>query len=143
MTAMIKFEFKGREYPINIKYRDAIEELPDKFNIHLCEIFTDEEKGLETMQRLVLDDKLCLSLMFYYLEDSGLEWSDFLDKVTESDLRKFREDFWTAVAVFSGPLKKGIVEQMWAQFKKDLKNANLEQMISEQSHSSSNQEESE
>lgn len=136
----IKFEFRQRQYPIKITYFDAITTLPERFGIDLCEIFTDEDKALRTMQALTLDDKLCLKLMHHYIGD-GIEWEDLLKQATEKDVARFREDFWTEVGVFSGPLKRGILEQMWNQFKKELKEANFEEMISETSPSDSSPEE--
>lgn len=137
---MIKFEYRQREYPIKLTYFDAINTFPERFNIDLCEIFTSEEKALMTMQLLALDDKLCLKLMHYFIGEEEMDWDDLLKNTTEKDINRFREDFWTAAGLFSGPLKKGIMDQMWRQFKKELKETDFAALISEASHSDSKAE---
>lgn len=121
------FEFKNIQYQININYYDSLKVLPEKFNINLCKIFTDGEIAGETMQNLILDDELTLKLAWYYIEPaiSGMDEDDFLRNMTGKDLERFREAFWQAVVNFSGPLKKNLLTEMWNQFKRDLKKAEL------------------
>lgn len=140
MKHIIKYEFNNREYPIKFGYYEAFEIFPEQFEIDLAEIFTDEEKAMVTMSNLALNDKATLKLMNYFVDD--IEWEQLIKKAEASDLDRFREDFWTAVGVFSGPLKKGILDQLWRQFKKDLKDTDFQELMSTQSHSDSNPEES-
>ncbi len=135
------FELKNAKYLIKITYRDSLIVLPEKFGINLCKIFTDGDAAADTMQALILDDERTLKLAWHYIEPkSDLDWEQFLDLMEGKDLERFREDFWAAVVNFSGPLKKNLLQEMWSQFKRDLKKADLTSMISDASLSDSNPE---
>ena len=122
----IKFQFDRQEYPINITYYDAIKVLPEKFGISLTKIFTSEDEAQQTMQSLVIDDEKTLALAWHYVhETASFEEDEFLRKITGKDLEQFREDFWSAVVNFSGPLKRNLLREIWNQFKRDLKAAVL------------------
>lgn len=136
---MIYFEFRGKKYPITINYLESLRTLPEKFNINLTKIFTDGEAAAETMQSLVLDDEKTLNLAWHYIhEHTDMEFTDFLSTMTGKDLERFREDFWSAVVNFSGPLKKRLLLELWEQFKRDLKKAEFQNEESEASFSDSN-----
>ncbi len=138
----MNFEFRDKRYPINLTYLEAIKVLPSKFSISLTKIFTDGDAAAETMQRLILDDEKTLDLAWHYIEPTyEYDFDDFLGKITSKDLDRFREDFWAAVVNFSGPLKKNLLMEMWSQFKRDLKKAELTVETSTASPSSSNPEE--
>lgn len=137
----MKFTVNKREYEIKLTYGLAITTLPDKFDIRLAKMFVNEEEALDCMRRLILDDELLLQLMHFFM-DEDITWDRLLDAVTPDTLDDFREAFWTACAVFSGPLKKGIMEQMWRGLKKEIKTMDFESLISEDSPSPSNPEES-
>lgn len=135
----IRFEFRNQSYPIKITYWDAIEVYPDKFGINLCEVFTDEDAALETMQKLTLDDLCIINMVEHFTE---IDRTTLLKSITSEDLDRFREDFWAAVSVFSGPLKRGILQQMWTQFKREIKNAELQERLLDKPLSDSNPVES-
>lgn len=136
------FEWRKKEYPIKITYLDSIKVLPDKFGISLTRIFTDGNAAAETMQALILDDEKTLGLAWHYIEPlTDTTYDEFLETITGKDLERFREDFWAAVVNFSGPLKRNLLQEMWNQFKRDLKKAELVSETSDVSSSDSNQEE--
>ena len=91
----------------------------------------------------MLDDEAILKLMWHYIEEeySGA-WMDFIKKVTRQEVDDFREAFWKEVENFIGPLKQGMMNQIWKEFKKEIKNMDIQSMISEQSVFNSNPEES-
>lgn len=135
------FRFDNKEYKIPLTYALAIGEFTDKFDIDLCAIFVDEEATMMAMQRVLMDDLLCLRMMEYFM-DGDRDLNSIANIATYKDLEHFRERFWSAVGAFSGPLKKGLLDQMWTLVKKELKNADLSKLISEESLSLSNPEES-
>lgn len=140
-SSQMVFEFRGKQYPIKITYLASIKVLPDKFGLNLTKIFTDGDAAAETMQALILDDEKTLLLAWYYIEEhTDMTYDEFLETVTGKDLERFREDFWAAVVNFSGLLKRNLLQEMWNQFKRDLKRAELANETSDVSSSDSNQE---
>lgn len=138
----VHFEFRGKKYPIDITYYQSIKILPEKFGINLSKIFTDGEVAADTMQTLILDDEKTLDLCWHYLnEKTEIEFDEFLEIISGKDLERFREDFWAAVVNFSSPLKKKLLQDLWSQFKKDLKKADLTMETSDVSPSTSKPEE--
>jgi len=138
----VHFEFKGKKYPIDITYYQSIKILPEKFGISLSKIFTDGEVAAATMETLILDDEKTLDLCWHYLnEKTELEFDQFLEVISSKDLERFREDFWAAVVNFSSPLKKKLLQDLWSQFKRDLKKADLTMETSDVSPSTSKPEE--
>lgn len=138
---MVNFEFKDRKYPIKINYLESLKTLPEKFDLRLCAIFTDGEAAADTMQGLILDDEKTINLAWHYVEPTAsFTYDEFLEEMQGKDLERFREDFWSAVVNFSGPLKKNLLTEMWNQFKRDLKKAELQSETSTASPSDSNQE---
>lgn len=137
------FELDGNKYQISLNYYEAIKVLPSKFGIHLNKIFTDGDAAAQTMQTLALDDELCLKLAWYYVEPtaSAMDEDDFYRAMSGKDLERFRDAFWQEVVNFSGPLKKNLLMEMWSQFKRDLKKAELATENSNASLSDSNPEE--
>ena len=139
---MIQYELRGKQYPLNITYYQSIKILPEKYGINLCKIFTDGDAAAETMQTLILDDEKTLNLLWHFLEErTDMTFDEMLETVTGKDLERFREDFWSAVVNFSGPLKKNLLIEMWSQFKRDLKRAELTTETSSVSLSDSKVEE--
>lgn len=129
---MISFEFRGTKYPINLNYWEAINVLPEKYGISLTKIFTDAEAAEKTMQGLVLDDELTLELAWHYIQETAsFDKEEFFKHMQGKDLDRFREDFWSAVINFSPPLKKNLMEEMWRQFKKDMKKVELQNETSD------------
>jgi len=138
----VHFEFRGKKYPIDITYYQSIKILPEKFGINLSKIFTDGEVAADTMQTLILDDEKTLDLCWHYLnEKTEIEFDEFLEVISGKDLERFREDFWAAVVNFSSPLKKKLLQDLWSQFKRDLKKADLTMETSDVSPSTSKPEE--
>jgi hypothetical protein len=130
---MIRFKLEDKEYPITINYLMALQDLPEKFGIDLTKIFTDPEKAEDTMNALILDDEKGLRLAWYFVEKSavGMEWEDFLQKMNGKVLETFREDFWSAVVNFSGPLKKNLLTELWTGFKREIKKAKFDELMSQ------------
>ena len=138
----VHFEFRGKKYPIDITYYQSIKILPEKFGINLSKIFTDGDVAADTMQTLILDDEKTLDLCWHYLnEKTEIEFDEFLEVISGKDLERFREDFWAAVVNFSSPLKKKLLQDLWSQFKRDLKKADLTMETSDVSPSTSKPEE--
>ena len=138
----VHFEFRGKKYPIDITYYQSIKILPEKFGINLSKIFTDGEVAADTMQTLILDDEKTLDLCWHYLnEKTEIEFDEFLEVISGKDLERFREDFWAAVVNFSSPLKKKLLQDLWSQFKRDLKKADLTMETLDVSPSTSKPEE--
>lgn len=138
----IHFEFRGKKYPLDITYYQSIKILPEKFGINLSKIFTDGEVAADTMQTLILDDEKTLNLSWHYIEEhTEIEFDEFLQVISVKDLERFREDFWAAVVNFSSPLKKKLLQDLWSQFKRDLKKADLTTDTSDASLSTSKLEE--
>jgi hypothetical protein len=140
---MITFEFNNLTYPIKLTYGVSLNVLPQRFGINLSKIFTDPEMASQTLQNLTFDDEKTLQLMWYFIEPTAsMDYDEFLEKITPKELENFREMFWAAVVNFSGSLKKNILLQMWDDFKREVKKADLMKMTSEASSSVSSQEES-
>lgn len=138
-----KFNVGTQEHNIALNYYSAAVILPDKFAIDLLEMFTDQQKMVDTMQGLILDELTALRLMFYYMEDSTpYSWEDFLKAVTSQEITKFREAFWDEVCFFMGPIKAPILRQMWTEFLKEIKTADFVSLTSKISALDSPPEES-
>lgn len=129
---MSKFKFMGVEYPIQINYWEAVTVLPEKFKINLTKIFIDNQAAEETMQALVLDDEKTLELAWHYVgSSSSFDKQKFFENMQGKDLDQFREDFWSAVINFSPPLKRNLMDDLWRTFKKELKQADLQNETSD------------
>ena len=139
--ATVYFELKGKKYPIEINYTQALKILPEKFGINLAKVFTSGEEAASTMEILVLDDEKSLALAWHYIEPTAsFDEEQFLTDMNGSLLDQFREDFWAAVVNFTGPLKRNLMREMWEQFKRDLKKVDLQTETSTASPSDSSQE---
>jgi hypothetical protein len=78
-----------------------------------------------------------LRLFFYLIEDqSGLNYEEFLQQMDGKQLGQFREDFWSEVVNFSDPLKKTLLQDLWRDYRKQVKKASTSE-TSEQSSSDS------
>lgn len=137
---MESFKVGNATYQIKLTYGTTISILPEKFGIHINRILSDGDAAQDTLTTLVLDDEKCLRFMYYWMESTTSQtYEAFLDSVTTSELDAFREAFWSEVVNFSGSLKKKLMLQLWSEFKRDLKDANLTK--SEPSPSTSSPEE--
>ncbi|GIW60301.1 MAG: hypothetical protein KatS3mg087_1367 [Patescibacteria group bacterium] len=139
---MTPFKIKDKEYRIHLTYRQCLQEIPKKFDIHICKMFTDSEKSSDTLERLMMDDELTINLLWHLIQDEAvITYDEFLDSLSGAELDKFREAFWDEVANFFGPLRQGMIRQIWKEFKKEIKKADLQKMTSEKSYTESSQEE--
>jgi hypothetical protein len=129
---MEKFSFQGQEYVITLGYYDAINVLPEKFDLHLVKLFVDQQALLKTINGLLADDEKALQLMWFYMQESAsFEWDDLLKKVSSSDINTFREAFWAEVVNFSGPLKKTPLMDLWKMAKTELKKMTFDELSSD------------
>lgn len=139
--APIFFELNNTKYPITLNYLQCLRVLPERFGISLTKIFTDNDAAVKTMEALVLDDERTLQLAWFYIEPTAsIDEEAFLELVDGRDLERFREAFWQAVVNFFGPLKRNVLTDLWNQFKRDLKKAELQSGTSDSSLSDSNPE---
>lgn len=129
---MQKFKHHNREYELRITWWQAIEVFPQQFNLNITKLVGDMEKTTETLQLLLLNDDLMVSLMWYYIKDqtSALEYEDFLKELESKQLQGFKEALWEEVLNFSGPLKAPSLKEMKRLFDKELKNPKFEELVS-------------
>lgn len=141
-----KFNFAGKQYPINITWSSAYNTLPEKFEINILKLFVNEDETQKTISTLLADDDLALRLCWFYLEPQvQFDWEKFLTLLDEQPeaIEDFRETFWAAVVNFSSPQKKGVLLEMWKIMKREMKQLSLESQTSSKSSTESNPEESE
>jgi hypothetical protein len=116
----------------------AIKTLPDQFQIKPLKLFGETDEASLLMQTLVLDDEKALKLMHFFADKvDPMTFDDFIDIVEPSELHSFVEEFWEALANFSGPLKKPMMIQMWKEFKKSMQEDSLLKMNLSGLHSES------
>ena len=133
-----KFNFEDKEFKIDIKWKTASEVLPDKFDIELLKIFVNDQAATAAMQRMLLDDMLAHKVMWFFMESqTAMTYDQYEDKMSIPALDVFREAFWIEVSNFFGSAKRKLVLDMWEMFKKELKNADLQMLISENLSSNS------
>lgn len=102
----------------------AVVTIPELFGIQITKVFSGGDTANETLQSLCLDDEKCLKLFHWCLGgEDELSFEDFLKGVDGSQLSKFREDFWAEVVNFSDPLKKQILQELWKQYRKEVRKA--------------------
>jgi len=133
-----KFQFDNKDFKIDIRWKMATEILPDKFGVEILKLFVNQEAVNASMQRMLLDDLLVCKMMWFFIEEeTSMTYDQYVDKMSISYLDTFREAFWTEVANFFGSAKRKLILDMWEMFKKELKNADLQMAISENSPSNS------
>jgi hypothetical protein len=121
------FKLGDKRYKLKITMGMATKDLPDKFDMDILSMFCSEERMQQAMQKMVFDDSGALRLMHYFVEkESGFTYERMLEDLSDlAVVDEFRDAFWAAIVNFSGPLKKKILMQMWQEFKKELKEADL------------------
>ncbi len=136
---MVKIKELNKDIPIKLTYGMAIKTLPEQFQIKPLKLFGAEDEATALMQTLVLDDERALKLLHFFTDKvAPMTFDEFIEKVDPLELHSFVEEFWEALANFSGPLKKPMMIHMWKEFKKSIQEdslvkMNLNELLSEQS----------
>jgi len=123
---MIALKFKGKEYQFKLTYRKMLEDLPNKFNIHLGKIFTDNDLMQQTMLNLLVEDEVSIKLFHWAINSASLTYEDLLDDMDQKTLSDFRDCFWEEVVNFSDPLRKEASRALWEEYKKVIQKSLLE-----------------
>ena len=118
--------------------------LEKQFDLKLMDFFVDNEKTMEAVQKLILDDDFTIDLLWYYFGNQHkITREDMEACISSLDLLdEFREKFWAAVVNFTSAHKKKILLDLWAQVKMQIKKFDVAEMMSNASSSELEEEES-
>ena len=135
---MVKIKLLDKNIPVTLTYGMAIKTLPDQFQIKPLKLFGETDEATALMQTLVLDDEKALKLMHFFADKvAPMTFDEFIEKVDPHELHTFVEEFWEALANFSGPLKKPMMIHMWKEFKKSIQEDSLVKLNLNELHSES------
>lgn len=106
--------------------------LEKQFGLKLADFFVDNEKTMEAVQKLILEDEFTIDLLWYYFSNQHKVTREVMEElITSLDLLdEFREKFWAAVINFTSAHKKKILLDLWDQVKKQIKKFDVQEMIS-------------
>lgn len=130
MSVRKNFQYDGIKIPMTLDYSLALGKFED-LGLDVLGIVAD---GGETLQRILLDDRMLLKVWYHYVsEETGDDWEAAIKKLDEQEngLSNFREEFFKLIVSFSNPQIRTMLEQMWVQAKKELADLQkLKSMIS-------------
>lgn len=130
MAAKGKFKYGNRTVPMSMSFTLADTKMED-LGLNILGVLSD---GGQTIQTLLLDDRLLLKVWYYYVkEETADSWEDALAVLdeTEGGLEEFREAFFTLIVNFSSPPTRKILREMWDQAKTQMKDSRrIKSMVS-------------
>jgi len=128
---IVRYKLGTYEVIIDINLIES-RKLEKQFNLKLMDFFVDNEKTMEAVQKLILNDDFTLDLLWYYFGNQHKVPRDVMEElITSLDvLDDFREKFWAAVVNFTSAHKKKILLDLWAQVKTQIKKFDVAEMIS-------------
>lgn len=133
---IVRYKLGTYEVIIDINLIES-RKLEKQFNLKLMDFFVDNEKTMEAVQKLILNDDFTLDLLWYYFGNQHKVPRDVMEElITSLDLLDdFREKFWAAVVNFTSAHKKKILLDLWAQVKTQIKKFDVQETMSNVSSS--------
>lgn len=135
MTVRASFKYGKTTHMMELGYALADSTLSD-MGVDVLSIISD---GGETLQRLMLDDRLLLKVYYHYVQEAtGDTWETALETLdeTEGGLEAFREAFLKLIVSFTGVQGRKMLEAMIDHAKTRLKNSKeIRSMLSSSSSS--------
>ena len=139
---IVRYRLGTYEIILEINLTEA-RKLDKQFGLKLMDFFVDNEKTMEAVQKLILDDDFTIDLLWYYFGNQHKVNREIMEgQLTSLDLLdEFREKFWAAVVNFTSAHKKKILLDLWDQMKKEIHKFDVAQMMSNVSSSELEEEE--
>lgn len=140
---IVRYKIGSYEVIIEINLIES-RKLEKQFGLKLLDFFVDNEKTMEAVQKLILDDDFTIDLLWYYFGNQHKVDKETMEACISSLdlLDEFREKFWAAVVNFTSAHKKKILLDLWAQMKIQIKKFDVAEMMSNVSSSELEEEES-
>lgn len=128
---IVRYKLGTYEIILEINLSES-RKLEKQFGLKLADFFVDNEKTMEAVQKLILEDEFTIDLLWYYFGNQHkVTREDMEELITSLDLLdEFREKFWAAVINFTSAHKKKILLDLWDQVKKQIKKFDVAEMIS-------------
>jgi len=128
---IVRYKLGTYEIIIEINLSES-RKLEKQFGLKLADFFVDNEKTMEAVQKLILEDEFTIDLLWYYFSNQHKVTREVMEEqITSLDLLDhFREQFWAAVINFTSAHKKKILLDLWDQVKKQIKKFDVAEMIS-------------
>lgn len=128
---IVRYKLGTYEIIIEINLSES-RKLEKQFGLKLADFFVDNEKTMEAVQKLILEDEFTIDLLWYYFSNQHKVTREVMEEqITSLDLLdQFREQFWAAVINFTSAHKKKILLDLWDQVKKQIKKFDVAEMIS-------------
>lgn len=128
---IVRYKLGTYEIILEINLSES-RKLEKQFGLKLADFFVDNEKTMEAVQKLILEDEFTIDLLWYYFGNQHkVAREDMEELITSLDLLdEFREKFWAAVINFTSAHKKKILLDLWDQVKKQIKKFDVAEMIS-------------
>ena len=128
---IVRYKLGTYEIILEINLSES-RKLEKQFGLKLADFFVDNEKTMEAVQKLILEDEFTIDLLWYYFGNQyKVTREDMEELITSLDLLdEFREKFWAAVINFTSAHKKKILLDLWDQVKKQIKKFDVAEMIS-------------
>jgi hypothetical protein len=140
---IVRYKLGTYEIILEINLAES-RKLEKQFGLKLSDFFVDNEKTMEAVQKLILEDEFTIDLLWYYFSNQHKVTREVMEEqITSLDLLDhFREQFWAAVINFTSAHKKKILLDLWDQVKKQIKKFDVAEMISNASSLELEEEES-
>ena len=117
-----KFTLNGKVHVIKIDLKTNYQ-LIEKFDFNILKLFLDEEVTRQVMLKLLIDTEFAIDLCWFFIENkveyNKLTLLEYLD--SSAGLDEFRESVWSAIVLFSSPIIRTILIEMWTNLKKELR----------------------
>ena len=128
---IVRYKLGTYEIILEINLSES-RKLEKQFGLKLADFFVDNEKTMEAVQKLILEDEFTIDLLWYYFGNQHkVTREDMEELITSLDLLdEFREKFWAAVINFTSAHKKKMLLDLWDQVKKQIKKFDVAEMIS-------------
>jgi hypothetical protein len=133
---IVRYKLGTYEIIIDINLMES-RKLEKQFDLKLMDFFVDNDKTMEAVQKLILNDDFTLDLLWYYFGNQHKVGREIMEElITSLDLLDdFREKFWAAVVNFTSAHKKKILLDLWAQVKTQIKKFDVQETMSSVSSS--------
>ena len=111
------FKHRGVNIPIRITYGTAMFTLQE-LGLDILAIFQDSEKVVMT---IMANDNVMLKVWHHYVKDVEPDFNSAVEDLEATEMHQFKEAFWQAVVNFSSPPMQPLLEHIWKEVKKSLK----------------------
>lgn len=122
---MITFRYRETEVPVEITWKDALGKLDD-LGVDVLSILDENNTVIQT---IMLNNKVMVKVWYYYVHlETADDFETALEYLTSEDLERFKDKFWEAVVLFSPPLVRGQLQEIWREAKKQLRSQGRKSM---------------